>query len=96
MWSTYSPVKNSPADALAKAKAGSPSHSATTGELDIYKTNCRQAVRLPHFCVTFAPCWIDELQAGANNVFMFNPLENTAGNGCGLLSLHARHMAEMV
>eukprot|EP00891_Asterochloris_glomerata_P001430 jgi/Astpho2/1430/e_gw1.00025.17.1_t len=44
VWSTYSPVKNSPADALAKAKAGGPSHSATTGELDIYKTNCRQAL----------------------------------------------------
>lgn len=41
VWAAYSPVKNSPADAKAKAAAGSPSHSATTGELDIYMTNCR-------------------------------------------------------
>ncbi len=41
MWSTYSPVKNNPADALAKVQAGGPSHSATTGELDIYQVNCR-------------------------------------------------------
>ena len=41
VWSTYSPVKNNPADALAKVEAGGPSHSATTGELDIYQVNCR-------------------------------------------------------
>ncbi|CAL5221642.1 g3868 [Coccomyxa viridis] len=41
VWAAYSPVKNSPPDAKAKAAAGSPSHSATTGELDIYQTNCR-------------------------------------------------------
>ncbi|DBA78953.1 TPA: hypothetical protein ACH3X1_008826 [Trebouxia sp. C0004] len=41
VWSTYSPVKNNPADALAKVQAGGPSHSATTGELDIYQVNCR-------------------------------------------------------
>lgn len=40
-WAAYSPVKNSPADAAAKAAAGNPSHSATTGELDAYETNCR-------------------------------------------------------
>lgn len=40
MWAAYSPVKNSPADAAAKSKGGNPSHSATSGELDIYKTNC--------------------------------------------------------
>ena len=43
VWAAYSPVKNSPPDAKAKAAAGSPSHSATTGELDIYQTNCRCA-----------------------------------------------------
>ncbi|KAL3138028.1 hypothetical protein ABBQ38_005262 [Trebouxia sp. C0009 RCD-2024] len=41
VWSTYSPVKNNPADALAKVEAGGPSHSATSGELDIYQVNCR-------------------------------------------------------
>ena len=41
VWAAYSPVKNSPADARVKAQAGSPSHSATTGELDIYQANCR-------------------------------------------------------
>jgi UDP-sugar pyrophosphorylase len=33
-------VKNSAADAKAKAAEGNPTHSATTGELDIYKSNC--------------------------------------------------------
>lgn len=37
VWATYSPVKNSPADARAKAAEGNPTHSATTGEMDIYK-----------------------------------------------------------
>lgn len=41
VWSTYSPVKNNPADALAKVEAGGPSHSATTGELDMYQVNAR-------------------------------------------------------
>lgn len=41
VWAAYSPVKNSPEDARAKASAGGPSHSATTGELDIYQANCR-------------------------------------------------------
>ncbi|GLI66614.1 hypothetical protein VaNZ11_010538 [Volvox africanus] len=40
VWASYSPVKNSPADAVAKFKEGNPTHSATTGELDIYKANC--------------------------------------------------------
>ncbi|GIL88648.1 hypothetical protein Vretimale_17244 [Volvox reticuliferus] len=40
VWASYSPVKNSPADAAAKFKEGNPTHSATTGELDIYKANC--------------------------------------------------------
>ena len=41
VWAAYSPVKNAPEDARAKVAAGSPSHSATTGELDIYHANCR-------------------------------------------------------
>ncbi|KAL6778455.1 USP2 [Auxenochlorella protothecoides x Auxenochlorella symbiontica] len=41
VWAAYSPVKNSPADAAAKAAGGNPSHSATTGELDYYKANCK-------------------------------------------------------
>jgi UDP-sugar pyrophosphorylase len=32
VWATYSPVKNSAADARAKAAEGNPTHSATTGE----------------------------------------------------------------
>ncbi|KXZ48443.1 hypothetical protein GPECTOR_28g853 [Gonium pectorale] len=40
VWASYSPVKNSPADAAAKFKEGNPTHSATTGELDIYKSHC--------------------------------------------------------
>jgi UDP-sugar pyrophosphorylase len=40
VWAAYSPVKNSPTDAAAKAAAGIPSHSATTGELDVYHVNC--------------------------------------------------------
>eukprot|EP00198_Chlamydomonas_reinhardtii_P000981 XP_001690316.1 UDP-N-acetylglucosamine-pyrophosphorylase [Chlamydomonas reinhardtii] len=31
VWASYSPVKNSPADAAAKFKEGNPTHSATTG-----------------------------------------------------------------
>lgn len=31
VWATYSPVKNSPDDARAKAAEGNPTHSATTG-----------------------------------------------------------------
>lgn len=31
VWAAYSPVKNSPADARAKAGGGTPSHSATSG-----------------------------------------------------------------
>ena len=50
MWAAYSPVKNSPPDARAKAAAGSPSHSATTGELDIYQANCRWATELVVRC----------------------------------------------
>lgn len=41
VWAAYSPVKNSPADAAAKAAAGNPSHSAASGELDQYETACR-------------------------------------------------------
>ncbi|MEW5300045.1 MAG: hypothetical protein WDW36_003005 [Sanguina aurantia] len=41
VWASYSPVKNSPDDALAKFKDGNPTHSATTGELDIYEMSCK-------------------------------------------------------
>lgn len=44
VWAAYSPVKNSAADAVAKVADGLPSHSATTGELDLYAANCRCAV----------------------------------------------------
>ena len=94
VWSTYSPVKNSPADALAKAKAGSPSHSATTGELDIYKTNCRQAVRLPPSCVRL--CILLGYETNCRQVStMSSSLSrlSTVGKGCGLSSLPARHLA---
>ena len=40
-WAAYSPVKNSPEDAAAKVRGGNPSHSATSGEIDIYNANCR-------------------------------------------------------
>jgi len=40
VWATYSPVKNSPKDAAAKSLSGNPSHSATSAELDTYRTNC--------------------------------------------------------
>lgn len=52
VWSTYSPVKNNPEDALAKVEAGGPSHSATSGELDIYQVNCRRVPKLQsmHAC----------------------------------------------
>ena len=41
VWFAYSPVKNSPSDALKKYEAGTPAHSATDGELDLYRANCR-------------------------------------------------------
>lgn len=37
-WLAYAPVKNNPEDA-AKVPKGNPSHSATTGEMAIYKAN---------------------------------------------------------
>jgi len=40
VWAAYSPVKNNAADAAAKAQTGNPPHSATSGELDTYRTNC--------------------------------------------------------
>ncbi len=46
VWAAYSPVKNSPKDAAAKAQGGNPSHSATTGELDVYQVNCRYSAAL--------------------------------------------------
>jgi UDP-sugar pyrophosphorylase len=41
VWAAYSPVKNSPDEGRGKAKGGSPSHTATSGELDVYMANCR-------------------------------------------------------
>ena len=41
VWNAYSPVKNSPEEALKKFQSGNPSHSATTGEFDIYTANAR-------------------------------------------------------
>lgn len=35
----YSPVKNSAADARKAAEAGAPTHSATTGEFDVYRAH---------------------------------------------------------
>lgn len=39
VWASYSPVKNSPVDAKAKAADGNPTHSATSAEFDMYKAN---------------------------------------------------------
>ena len=41
----YSPVKNSVAEAQAKYAKGDPTHSATSGELDVYASHCA-ALRL--------------------------------------------------
>ena len=35
-WVGYSPVKNSPADGVAKFKGGNPTHTATSGEMEVY------------------------------------------------------------
>lgn len=40
-WLAFSPVKNSPEEAVAKVAAGTPSHSATSSELEVYERNCR-------------------------------------------------------
>lgn len=59
VWAAYSPVKNSPEEALAKVKAGNPSHSATSGELDTYRANCEMlkilgaTVDVPASAVTY-------------------------------------------
>eukprot|EP01023_Acetabularia_acetabulum_P012706 TRINITY_DN15979_c1_g2_i1.p1 TRINITY_DN15979_c1_g2~~TRINITY_DN15979_c1_g2_i1.p1 ORF type:complete len:615 (+),score=114.71 TRINITY_DN15979_c1_g2_i1:146-1990(+) len=37
VWAAYSPVKNSPSDALKKAQSGNPSHSAGSAEMDMYR-----------------------------------------------------------
>jgi len=44
-WIGYSPVKNSPADGLAKFKNGDPTHTATSGEFEFYES-CAQMLRL--------------------------------------------------
>lgn len=35
-WVGYSPVKNSPADGVGKFKGGNPTHTATSGEMELY------------------------------------------------------------
>jgi hypothetical protein len=47
VWATYSPVKNSPDDARAKAAEGNPTHSATTGEEGQDSRGC--CVALAHY-----------------------------------------------
>jgi UDP-sugar pyrophosphorylase len=44
-WIGYSPVKNSPADGLAKFKADGPTHTATSGEFEFYES-CANMLRL--------------------------------------------------
>mmetsp|Transcript_106753 Transcript_106753/g.284009 ORF Transcript_106753/g.284009 Transcript_106753/m.284009 type:complete len:597 (-) Transcript_106753:71-1861(-) len=44
-WCSYSPVKNSPAEAQKKFKSGNHPQCATTGEADLFTANCR-ALRL--------------------------------------------------
>lgn len=46
VWASYSPVKNSPQDAVAKQKQGNPTHSATTGG-----RMCAHACSLAQPCV---------------------------------------------
>eukprot|EP00271_Cylindrocystis_brebissonii_P023199 TRINITY_DN947_c0_g2_i1.p1 TRINITY_DN947_c0_g2~~TRINITY_DN947_c0_g2_i1.p1 ORF type:complete len:631 (-),score=144.25 TRINITY_DN947_c0_g2_i1:449-2341(-) len=41
VWLGYSPVKNNAADAAAKVAGGTPPHSATSGEMDIYAANAK-------------------------------------------------------
>eukprot|EP00899_Mesostigma_viride_P007455 jgi/Mesvir1/16710/Mv15101-RA.1 len=41
VWVAYSPVKNSPDEAIAKVNSGLPPHSAASGELDQYIANCK-------------------------------------------------------
>ena len=58
VWAAYSPVKNSPKDAAAKAEGGGPSHSATTGELDVYQVNCRSVKRVLGFLPAAVREWM--------------------------------------
>jgi len=41
VWAAYTPVKNSPEEGRAKVKGGSPSHTASSGEMDMYAANCK-------------------------------------------------------
>lgn len=41
-WASYSPVKNSVAEAQAKAAESNPTHSLTAAELDMYKCTAMQ------------------------------------------------------
>jgi UDP-sugar pyrophosphorylase len=40
-WVGYSPVKNSPADGVDKFRAGNPTHTATSGEMEFYGCGAR-------------------------------------------------------
>ena len=40
-WVGYSPVKNSPADGVAKFKSGNATHTATSGEMEVYGCNAK-------------------------------------------------------
>jgi UDP-sugar pyrophosphorylase len=40
-WVGYSPVKNSPADGVGKFKGGNPTHTATSGEMELYGCGAR-------------------------------------------------------
>lgn len=40
-WCSYSPVKNSPAEALKKFQTGNHPQSGTTGETDLFAANCK-------------------------------------------------------
>ena len=44
-WVGYSPVKNSPADGVGKFKGGNPTHTATSGELELYGCGVKQLRR---------------------------------------------------
>lgn len=59
VWATYSPVKNSPADARVKAAEGNPTHSATTGEMDIYKCNAHILEQLAGKTGGMVSCMMD-------------------------------------
>lgn len=46
VWASYSPAKNSPEEARAKAADSAPTHSATQAELDVYTCNAKMLSKL--------------------------------------------------